>query len=572
MTVVEAVAAEPESAIRILHTDLPVNATFHVWLKAKKPAEPGAVSFSNPNGKFAEVSSLNTEEFGFRIYQVFGGGHVELSYDTVTTAVSVIYWFTAADVLETGITVVHTKPDNAAPELPDSYHFRPPFGWMNDPNGFGRFEGRPHLFYQHYSHGLRWNTMHWGHAVSSDYLRWRHLPIFLFPSEDLTTRPDKRGGAYSGSTIPLVEGSGIRVFFTEQVQDRIPEQQIQLTATSSDLIMAGQAEVILGHRPDGQGLTPDFRDPYVFRGPDGLWKMLLGSQSDGGGVILLYETLDPTAASGWTYVGKLWVETRYKTTAIECPCLLPLDGPANARSTRWVLVYGLMHSEDPETGRKNLTMADVGWFDGKIFTKEFGQELDFGTDNYAFQAFLDGDSIIGIGWLANWADANPEIDFPTSMTLPRRIHYSNGELLTPPIGAAESLRSHIVDRTRLAAGERVTFINGAVEMLIELASPGAPFELVLDHPVVTLGLIADETGLWIRHEDGRDGPSPHYIARGARASHIRVFLDYGSIEVFANRGRYVGTKRIEGFEPVRSALLKAAPGAVVHATSWALRP
>lgn len=217
-------------------------------------------------------------------------------------------------------------------------------------------------------------------------------------------------------------------------------------------------------------------------------------------------------------------------------------------------------------------MADVGWFDGKAFTKESGQELDFGTDNYAFQAFLDGDSIIGMGWLANWADANPEIDFPTSMTLPRRIHYVNGELLTPPIGAAESLRSHILDRTRLAAGERVTFINGAVEILFELASPGAPFELVLDHPTVKLGVVSDETGLWICHEDGRDGPSPHYIARGAKASRIRIFLDYGSIEVFANRGRYVGTKRIEGFEPVRSALLKAAPGAVVHATSWALKP
>lgn len=108
MTVVEAVTAEPESAIRTIHTDLPVNATFHVWLKAKKAGEPGAVSFSNQNGKFAEVSSVNTEEYGFRIYQVFGGGHVELSYDTVTTAVSVIYWFTASDVLETGITVVHT--------------------------------------------------------------------------------------------------------------------------------------------------------------------------------------------------------------------------------------------------------------------------------------------------------------------------------------------------------------------------------------------------------------------------------------------------------------------------------
>ena len=562
---------EIESAIRTIQTDLPVNATIHIWLKAKKPEEPGSLAFSNNNGKFGEVSTTNVDEFSFRIYQVFGGGRVELSYDTVTTAVSVIYWFTASDVLETGITVVHTKPDNAAPDLPDSYHFRPPFGWMNDPNGFGRFEGRPHLFYQHYSHGLRWNTMHWGHAVSSDYLRWRHLPIFLFPSEDLTTRPDKRGGAYSGSTIPLVEGTGIRVFFTEQVQDRVPEQQIQLTATSSDLIMAGQAEVILGHRPDGQGLTPDFRDPYVFRGPDGLWKMLLGSQSDGGGVILLYETQDPTAASGWTYVGKLWVETRYKTTAVECPCLLPLDGPANARSTRWVLVYGLMHSDDVKTGRKNLTMADVGWFDGKSFVKEFGQELDFGTDNYAFQAFLDGDTIVGIGWLANWADATPEIDFPTAMTLPRRLHFSKGALLTPPIGAAESLRHRILDRTRLAVGERIAFPTGAVEILFELTKPGMPFELELDHPTVRLGVICDETGLWIRHEDGRSSPGPRYISEGARPYRLRIFLDYGSIEVFADHGRYVGTKRIESFEPVRAAQLKTIDGTVAHATVWSLK-
>src|SRR5690606_39233895 len=131
--------------------------------------------------------------------------------------------------------------------------------------------------------------------------------IFLFPSEDLTARPDKRGGAFSGSAIPLAEGPGIRVFFTEQVAGRLPEQQIQLAATSADLIMAGHAEVVLAERPAGEGLTPDFRDPYVFRGPDGLWKMLLGSQSEEGGVILLYETADRTGASGWTYLGKLLV-------------------------------------------------------------------------------------------------------------------------------------------------------------------------------------------------------------------------------------------------------------------------
>lgn len=559
------------SSLRVLHVDLPVNSTLHVWLKAMLPGIQGTLSFISANGKFGEVLATNTEEYSFRIFHVFGGGHFELQYDSDVTSVSVIYWFTPADVLETGITVVHTNPANAPPVLPDGYHFRPPFGWMNDPNGFGRFGGRPHLFYQHYSHGLQWNNMHWGHAVSADYLRWRHLPIFLFPSEDLGSRPDKRGGAFSGSAIPLPNGPGIRVFFTEQEKGREPEEQIQVSATSADLFSAGQAEVVLAHRPAGEGLTLDFRDPYVFRGPDGFWKMLLGSQSDEGGVILLYDTDDITAAGGWTYRGKLLVERRHRTTALECPCMLPLDGPATSPSTRWVLLYGLMHSEDTETGRRNLTMADVGWFDGRTFIKEFGQELDFGTDNYAFQAFMDGDTPVGMGWLANWADAGPTIDFPTAMTLPRTLKLTGHALLTPPIGAVESLRSHILDRTRLAAGEQVTFVNGAVEILFELTEPGAAFDLELDHPAASIGVVCDGDGLSIRYETAGH-VSPRYIATGAKPSRIRIFLDYGSIEVFADHGRWVGTKRIDGFQPVRSARLRAASSAIAHATVWALRP
>lgn len=556
--------------LRIISADLPVNATLHLWLKAAHADKPGSVSLHSANGKFGEVQAVNAEENSFRIYHVFGGGRIELRYDSADTSVSVAYWFTAADVLETGITVLHTNPVNAPPDLPAGYHFRPPFGWMNDPNGFGRFGGRPHLFYQHYSHGRMWNNMHWGHAVSSDYLRWRHLPVFLFPSEELSARPDKRGGAFSGSAIPLPSGPGIRVFFTEKVSERKPEQEIQMSAVSADLFSAGEASVILPHRPDGEGLTLDFRDPYVFKGPDGRWKMLLGSQSDEGGVILLYETQDPQAAGGWSYLGKLMVETRHRTTAIECPCLLPLDGEATDPATRWALIYGLMNGTDERTGRQNLTMVDVGWFDGRAFSREFSRELDFITDNYAFQAFMDGANPVGIGWLGNWADTGPAVDFPSAMTLPRTLKLEGGQLLTPPIGAAESLRSHIIDRTRLAAGETVAFVNGAVELLFELREAGLPFDLTFDHPGVTLGLVQDETGLWLRYE--RQGRiAPRYIVEGAQVCRVRIFLDYGSIEVFADDGRIAGTKRIDGFEPVRSARLSAAPDAVPHATVWSLR-
>ena len=112
----------------------------------------------------------------------------------------------------------------------------------------------------------------------------------------------------------------------------------------------------------------------------------------------------------------------------------------------------------------------------------------------------------------------------------------------------------------------------AGEILFELERPGLHFHLKLHHPTVSLGVIVDDEGLAICHGDDGAAESPHYIAKGARPKRLRIFLDYGSIEVFADRGRWAGTKRISGFEPVQSARLIAETGGVLHATVWALKP
>ncbi|MCV9965369.1 glycoside hydrolase family 32 protein [Pararhizobium sp. BT-229] len=560
-----------QETLRTLRAEVPVSATLHVWLKATGTEAPGRMAFLLGGDKIGEVEVGNAEEYVFRTFVANSGGDLSCVYDTATTAVSVAYFFNAAEVVDKGITVMHTSVANAPAPVPHGYHFRPPFGWMNDPNGFGRFGGRPHLFYQHYSHGLRWNTMHWGHAISTDYIHWHHMPIFLFPSEDLTARPDRRGGAFSGSAIPLENDAGIRVFFTEQVSERIPETQIQLTATSHNIITASEAEVILPMRPSGLGLTLDFRDPYVVKGPDGLWKMVLGSLSHQGGVILLYETDDPSAAGGWRFAGTLLLEERFGTAVIECPCLIPLDGPADGPATRWGLIYGLMNSLEKRTGRKNLTLIAVGKFDGVRFHTEFEQELDFGTDNYAFQAFVDQDRAVGIGWLANWADVSHTIDFPTAMTLPRNLLLQGNAVLTPPVQAVETLRAGLLDKTRLMAGEAVSLDNGAVEIVIELTESGGAFELAFDHPLAALSVVLTKEGLSIGYALPEEEGGPAYIASGARPQHLRIFLDIGSIEVFADGGRWAGTKRIEGFEPVRSARFSSGTGAIRSAHIHALK-
>jgi beta-fructofuranosidase len=556
-----------------ISAQLNAGTVIHLWLKARLPDYPASLAITVGGGAPLEVTARQTEEFEFGQATLPAGGHAELSYDPATTAVSVIYAFEPATVMDDGVTVLHHMPDNAPPALTAGYHFRPPFGWMNDPNGFGRFGGRLHLFYQHYPHGLRWNNMHWGHAVSNDFIHWRHLPVFLFPSTELSVRNDGRGGAFSGSAIPIAgpNRDEIRVFFTEQVSSRRPEEQIQLTALCRDGVSVGRPAVVLPARPEGLELTLDFRDPYVFKGPDGLWKMLLGSRDRAGGIVLIYETDDQTGAIGWTFVGVLHREDRFGMTAAECPCMVPIDGPADDPSTRWGLIFGLLTSRDPATGRRNLTIVTVGRFDGRHFAPEFEQEFDFGSDAYAFQSFVDRDGPIGIAWLANWTDISRKADFPTAMTLPRRLALDGDTLLTPPVAAVEGLRHDMIDDVALRAGQPVPLADGAVEIVIELSTRGAAFTLKFDHPDVGLGLQLGPDGLEILYDPGSGNPSPRYIATGATPSKLRVFLDAGSIEVFADNGRWTGTKRITSFATAHSARLLAPPGNIAAARIWQLK-
>ena len=48
------------------------------------------------------------------------------------------------------------------------YHANVPSGWSNDPNGMIYYNGKVHLFYQHYPHDSKWGPMHWLHMTSTD--------------------------------------------------------------------------------------------------------------------------------------------------------------------------------------------------------------------------------------------------------------------------------------------------------------------------------------------------------------------------------------------------------------------
>lgn len=393
--------------------------------------------------------------------------------------------------------------------LRPQYHFSSRRGWLNDPNGLVYSAGEYHLYYQHNPYGWEWGNMHWGHAVSTDMVHWKELPVAVYPHAF-------GDWAYSGSAVVDAANTG---GFKSGAEDVIVAAYTS-TARGECIVYSNDRGRTFTEFAGNPVVKHEGRDPrLLWHEPTKSWVMAVYDEKPGEKVerdrqgISFYTSADLKAWKFRSRIGGFY----------ECPDLFELPVDAGKGGTKWVLTAA--NSE-----------YVVGAFDGATFTPESGKLPGNRSDRfYAAQTFSgtpDGRRI-QIGWGridAPGMPFNQMMSFPCELSL--RTTAEGIRLCSWPVKEIELLYGkEWVQKDAVAAPE--TPVRFDVER--ELLDIRATIEVQTASSVTLM-----VRGMAVRYDmagkvltcDGRSAP---LTVRDGKIS-LRVLADRTSLEVFAADG------------------------------------
>lgn len=415
------------------------------------------------------------------------------------------------------------------------YHAVPPFGWINDPNGFCYFRGEYHLFCQFNPYSAAWDCMHWGHWTSDDMVSWNWRGVALAPD-----MPYDAAGCFSGHAI--VSRDRLYLFYTGVSRDSEGrERQQQCLAASEDgfhFVKDPENPVVPNALQPEHSDAANFRDPKVFRWGDG-YRMMVASKGPKGGDYLFFDSSD---LRHWKPARK---HIEGLGTMLECPDYFELDGhTVTIASVMDMPMDGLRY---PNT-QPVVSMLDVEKRGPDCVT------IDFGMDFYAPQSVLtpDGRRVM-IGWLRGWGH-----DFPprylghhwnNMMTIPRELRVEGETLVQRPLRELATLRRNrrtfsgvSIAGTHSRASEwQLTVVPGSAKRIQMRIAEGAGGEaLIVEYDVERRVLRTDRSiAGYAMGQDGAPEDKPYCEAlvgqKDGRLA-LRAFLDTSSIEIFTADG------------------------------------
>jgi fructan beta-fructosidase len=427
-------------------------------------------------------------------------------------------------------------------------HFSPHQNWINDPNGLVYFDGEYHLFYQYNPYGTTWGHMSWGHAVSTNLINWKELPVAIEEYLDPATGDSTM--IFSGTTAVDLHNTTklcnqpaclISIYTSHLHRDNQGLRQHQSLAYSND---RGRTWKRYDKNPVVDIERKDFRDPKVFWYPEhekwimalvvpDLFKVQLYESKD----LLAWNLMSEFGPAGDTL--RIW----------ECPDLFKLPVEGEPEKTHWVLSLSGSHP----AGSTFVGMQYfVGEFNGTTFTSTQTQPLyvNFGKDYYAGIVFNNvKDRTIMLGWVNNWTYAN---QIPTSkwrgmFSIPRELKLKETEagirLTQQPVKEWESTRQQ--ELNSVTELQTQTF-----ELEVELREGSGIHLFKSGAEQTTIGL--RDGNLYLdRTKSGRtdfqkDFASIESVAIDPKPEKltVRIMADQSVIEVFSADGLYTITDQV----------------------------
>jgi len=478
----------------------------------------------------------------------FSRGHAGLSVSDGTGYFQDVYLTAAADYY-----TEKYRPD---------YHYSPARGSASDPNGLVYFEGEYHLFHQ--------DGGTWAHAVSTDLVHWKRLPVALPWNE--------YGHVWSGSAVADLRnasglfddagGKGLIAYYTSYNPDAPNGNQRIGLAYSKD---AGRTwayskeRPIVIENPGKQGEEPggwDFRDPKVVRDEaNNRWVMVVS----GGDHIRFFTS--PNLLD-WTLTDLFGYGEYVRGGVWECPDLFPLK-VEGTDEVKWVLMISTGANPKTQGSAAEYFIGELtpdGKFvndhpAGKVLTTDYGKEY------YASMSFSDlpDSRRIMLAWMTNWdyPFAFPTQGWKGTLSIPRELTLRQTEegprLFQAPIRELASLERELFSvKDRLVTPKEANLLQGLssgayeLEALIEIPEGGTVKEFGFrlregaEQKTVAGYKVAEKQMFVDRSKSGNTDFSPLFstfhtaplIPENGKIK-LKIFVDDASVEVFGNDGRAV---------------------------------
>ncbi len=453
------------------------------------------------------------------------------------------------------------------PRFRHTYHYMAPVGWINDPNGFGFYQNKIHLFSQSNAYAPVWGGIHWGHQTSTDFIKWKLVHTALAPDEKYDA-----GGCFSGTSL---EYNGTQYLYYTSIDGTGDQNQSVAYSTDGLHYTKSPSNPIITGAMLPKGLShSDFRDPKVFMANGRFYALLVCKKTDNSAAKVIVQFSSDNPDNDWQYDG-IVLSSSKPGGMFECPDYETIDGTdVILASAQNLSASGMAYFAQNGDAQVYATGTYEPVSHSFVFDKtaDSFDELDKGFDFYAAQTMKvpDGRTVL-TAWMSTWS--TPRIFATTdnwwgAYVLPRELSVRAGHVYQAPVREIANYytKQETAEALSLAAGSYTpqAAFRGNRQMIsfdIDVANSEATaqtgIKVFANANGTTFTSVYYDRALGgvvfsREHSDGIPtvGESGDLSYSGKRIAevepvngkiHLQLFLDVSSLEVFINDGYYTMT-------------------------------